>query len=260
MKIDKNKFKDWKSYYLRYQETLASSYYIPYLKKNNIELENKKILEIGCGNGGFIKAFSRYSKNCTGFDIKNLNWNDDKVKYLHLNIFDKDFNSHISEKFDIIILRDVIEHIDNNLNSSLFEKLESLSNKKTVILITFPPFYSPFGLHQQALLSSFFRYIPFLSLVPKVIMKMIFCFRRNKNIDEMVSLYDTKMTIKSFYRLINKFSYKVINEKFFHIRPSHELRYGFRIRESKLLYKIPLIRELLITGTIFLISKRESFI
>ena len=99
MKIDKKKFKDWKSYYLHYQETLASSYYIPYLKKNNIELENKKILEIGCGNGGFIKAFSKYSKNCTGFDIKNLNWDDDTVRYLHLNIFDKNFDSYIGEKF-----------------------------------------------------------------------------------------------------------------------------------------------------------------
>ena len=255
MKINKNKFKDWKSYYLHYQETLASNYYIPFLKNNNIELENKKILEIGCGNGGFIKAFSKYSPNCTGFDIKNLDWNDDKVRYMHLNIFDEDFYAHISEKFDIIILRDVIEHIDNNLNDSLFKKIESLSNESSVILITFPPFYSPFGLHQQALLSSFCRYIPFLSLIPKTIMKIIFCCRKNENIDEMLSLYDSGMRISLFYRLIRKFNYKVIAQKFFHIRPSHELRYGFKTKESNFLYNIPIVRELLITGTAFLLNK-----
>ena len=255
MKIDKSKFKDWKSYYLSYQETLASNYYIPYLNDNNIEINNKKILEIGCGNGGFIKAFSKYSPNCTGFDIKNLNWDDDELRYLHLNIFDENFDSQISDNFDIIILRDVIEHIDNDLNDLLFKKIKSLSNESTVILVTFPPFYSPFGLHQQALLSSFCRYIPFLSLIPKIMMKIIFCCRKNKNIDEMLSLYDAKMSIGSFYRLIRKFNYRIIDEKFFHIRPSHELRYGFKTKESKFLYKIPILRELLITGTAFFIKK-----
>tara|TARA_Y100000590_G_C15690329_1_gene1003195 strand:+ start:750 stop:1523 length:774 start_codon:yes stop_codon:yes gene_type:complete len=255
VKINKNKFKDWKSYYLHYQETLASSYYIPFLKNNGIDIDNKKILEIGCGNGGFIKAFSRYSQKCTGFDIKNLNWDDSDVRYLHLNIFDDNFDTQVSDKFDVIILRDVIEHIDNKMNDILFDKINSLSNENATILVTFPPFYSPFGLHQQALLGGFCRYVPFLSLIPKMIMNIIFCCRKNKDIDEMLSLYESGMTIRSFKKMINKFNYNIINQKFFTVRPSHELRYGLKTKESKLLYKIPILRELLITGTAFIIKK-----
>ena len=258
MKINKSNFKDWKSYYLHYQETLASSYYIPLLQNNHIDLNNKKILEIGCGNGGFIKAFSKYSQQCTGFDIKNLDWESSDVKYFNLNIFDDDFENKIPGKFDIIILRDVIEHIDNNMNDQLFEKIEMLSNQGATILITFPPFYSPFGLHQQALLGGLCRYIPYLGLIPKRIMNMIFCCRKNENIDEMLSLYDSGMSIRSFYRLIDKFSYQIIKQKFFTVRPSHELRYGLKTRESRFLHKIPILREFLITGTAFIVNKKGS--
>ena len=74
------------------------------------------------------------------------------------------------------------------------------------------------------------------------------------------ALYDSKITISSFYKLLRKFNYDIINQKFYHIRPSHELRYGLRIKESKILYKIPVIRELLITGTVFLLNKNSTSI
>jgi hypothetical protein len=71
----------------------------------------------------------------------------------------------------------------------------------------------------------------------------------------MLSLYDSGMRISLFYRLIRKFNYKVVAQKFFYIRPSHELRYGFKTKESNFLYNIPIVRELLITGTAFLLNK-----
>ena len=57
-KITKSDFPNWKSYYLNYQKLLAQSFYIPLLasKKINIKAESK-ILDVGCGDGGFLSAF-----------------------------------------------------------------------------------------------------------------------------------------------------------------------------------------------------------
>ena len=259
-KVNKNKFSSWKEYYYEYQRTLASGYYIPFLLNNNIELDDRDILEIGCGNGGFISAFGEYSDRCVGFDLKNLKWENNNVKYCKLNVFDENLTDKIESKFDIIILRDVIEHLDNKLMDQLFNQIALLSKPDTIILITFPPFYSPFGLHQQVLLNSLLRFVPYLSLIPRDLMRVLADGKSNdkENVEELLSLYYSKKTISMFYSLINNNGYGVLDEKFFHIRPSHQIRYGLRTIESKFIWHIPVIRELLITGTVFLINKKKA--
>ena len=257
-KLDKSQFNSWKDYYYQYQHSLASDYYIPFLKDNNVDINGKDILEIGCGNGGFIGAFSQYSDKCVGFDLKDLDWKNEKVKYYNLNVFDENLTEKIESKFDLIILRDVIEHLDNSMMDSLFDQVALLSKENTLILATFPPFYSPFGLHQQVLLNNFLRFVPYLSLLPKGLVKILTNGKSHKkeNVDELLSLYDSKTSIGSFYRLINKKRCNVIDKKFFHIRPSHQIRYGLKTMESKVAWRIPIIREMLITGTVFLINKK----
>ena len=73
----------------------------------------------------------------------------------------------------------------------------------------------------------------------------------------MLSLYDSKKSIYAFYKLINKKKYQIVKKKFFYIRPSHEIRYHLKTLESKIISNIPIIREFLITGTVFLISKEK---
>ena len=256
-KLDKNNFSNWREYYFEYQRSLASGYYIPFLKGNGVELKDKNILEIGCGNGGFIDAFGDYSENCVGFDLKDLEWDKSNITYHRLNVFDDNLTNKIDSTFDIIILRDVIEHLNNKQTNKLFKQISLLTNPDTFILITFPPFYSPFGLHQQVLLKSILRFVPYLSLIPKELMKVLIEGDKDnkEGVKELLSLYNSKKTISMLYKLVSRNGYFVVDEKFFHIRPSHEIRYGIKTMESRLIRHIPIIRELLITGTVFLIRK-----
>ena len=256
-KLDKNNFSSWKEYYFIYQRSLASDYYIPFLEKNKLNIKDKDVLEIGCGNGGFIDGFSEHSDRCVGFDLKDLNWEGRNVKYYALDVFDSDLPEKLGRKFDLIILRDVVEHLDNDKMDALFNQIKILLKDSGTILVTFPPFYSPFGLHQQVLLNNFLRYVPYLSLLPKSIIRLLTMGKSQDrdNVDELLSLYDSKKTIRSFYRLIKRKNYRIVKKKFFHVRPSHEIRYGFQTIESRLICRIPIIRELLLTGTIFLIKK-----
>ena len=72
----------------KYQYNFTYTDYIPFFQKNKVELKNKNILEIGCGNGGFISAFGEFSDNCVGFDLKDLKWENTNVKYHKLDVFD----------------------------------------------------------------------------------------------------------------------------------------------------------------------------
>lgn len=78
--------------------------------------EKTKILEIGCGNGVVMKQFEDYLgrpiEGCdlNRFAINNLVDNLSGTVYLY-DIYDLD--SSLIDKFDIILLLDVIEHIDD---------------------------------------------------------------------------------------------------------------------------------------------------
>ena len=58
-----------------------------------------------------------------------------------------------------------------------------------------------------------------------------------------------------FYELMSKNFYDIIDEEFFYVRPSHEIRYGIKTIKSRVVHHIPLLREVFITGTIFLIKR-----
>ena len=71
-KIYKKDFLTWDDYYFQYQKNLAREYYIPLLKNWGVDINGKRVLDIGCGSGGFITAFSEYNCSCTGIEIITL--------------------------------------------------------------------------------------------------------------------------------------------------------------------------------------------
>ena len=89
-KLNKANYTSWESYYWDYQRHLAQDYYLPYLKKKgnvlNQNKENKSIIDIGCGNGGFISAFKE-KNSILGIDIKKFdNWEEQSETYKVHNI------------------------------------------------------------------------------------------------------------------------------------------------------------------------------
>ena len=123
------------------------------------------------------------------------------------------------------------------------------------MLITFPPYLSPFGLHQQAIMKSFLKKTPYLSALPKSVLKKLTAkLERVDTWTEIEEIIDSAMTISNFKRLIKKTNLLVCNQKFFTIRPSHEIRYNVKSFQSPF-GSIPMIREFLISGTCYLLKK-----
>ena len=111
-----------------------------YLKKK-IHLKKKKILDIGCGigilseklaiHGGFVTAIDK-SKQL--IDIAKRN---SVKKNLSINYINKDFKIFIKEnkeEFDIIILMELIEHLDNK--SEIINIFNNISHKNTHLILS----------------------------------------------------------------------------------------------------------------------------
>ncbi len=91
-----------------------------YIRKtlNKKNFNKTKILDVGCGGGLISQALSKLGANVTGIDfveenikISRLNAKKDNLK---INYIVKDFeNEEIQSKFDLIIIFEVLEHLNN---------------------------------------------------------------------------------------------------------------------------------------------------
>ncbi len=97
--------------------------------------KSRKLLDIGCGDGKFV-----YEAIQRGFDANGIDLSPDRIEQgrktyglgnalRNMNI--DDFSA--DEKFDIITMWDLIEHLESP--SSLLAKLEKISHKDTIIVI-----------------------------------------------------------------------------------------------------------------------------
>lgn len=103
-------------------------------------LEGKKVLDYGCGDGGTARTFARFGADVTAVDIK------DQVGQLFKNSDVKFFNAQkedlylAKEKYDIIILQDVLEHVTNP--EKLLKQIKDALGTAGLIYISTPNRFS----------------------------------------------------------------------------------------------------------------------
>ncbi|MHA1948293.1 MAG: methyltransferase domain-containing protein [Candidatus Thorarchaeota archaeon] len=126
-----------------------------------IPLENKKILDFGCGEGHLV----HYSKNemntskSIGYDIHksgNLKWEEDNI------LLTNDFSKVIKNgPYDAIILYDVIDHLENETAEEVFDKIKQVSTSETQIYIRCHPWCCRHGSHHYSSMNKAFIHVVF---------------------------------------------------------------------------------------------------
>ncbi|HOK41221.1 MAG TPA: class I SAM-dependent methyltransferase [bacterium] len=104
----------------------------------------KRILEIGCGLGGFLKILNEknYYEFIAGTEIENsyfekLN-NQKKIKIINHNILTDSLEELINYQFDTVICLNVLEHIENDKEA--FNRICEIPISKGYIIILVPAF------------------------------------------------------------------------------------------------------------------------
>ena len=89
---------------------------------------NRKILDIGCGTGEFLKNYHDLDNQCIGIDIKQ-NFKFKNVNgYILKNIDLKGFIKNNKKKFDVIFLFEFLEHLNLEDRKFLFKNIYQLVN------------------------------------------------------------------------------------------------------------------------------------
>jgi 2-polyprenyl-3-methyl-5-hydroxy-6-metoxy-1,4-benzoquinol methylase len=120
--------------------------------------KNKKILDIGCGAGFLLRVLEEQGfKNLVGVEIDASQANEAKKGLSHSFIFNEDvfsFFNNNKEKYDIVFLYDLIEHINKENIVPLLKLIHNSLNMDGIIIIKTPNADSP-------LFASRMRYLDF---------------------------------------------------------------------------------------------------
>ncbi len=257
----------WSRYFWKLQRDLGNRYIAPLLRKWGIELSGTGVLDLGCGEGGVAASFAEAGADVTAVDIsaerieagKRLTegeWETPTspagsggLNLVQGDIFDRRLGSRLESDADLVLLLDVIEHVDNPVE--LLRGIRRLLSPGGLILVSFPPFYSPFGLHQQLLRSSPLRRIPWIQLFPwRVYSRWV----RGPWADDIKGVRGTSISLKKFESITAEAGFRIARSRSFLVRPIHHLKFGVPVIGAGIAGRLPLLRELVVSGAFFLIA------
>src|SRR3982751_1772807 len=108
--------------YFDIQVENTRKYVIPFIEKYKAIALGTRVLEIGCGEAGVLKAFT--DRGCVGVGVEldeprlvmAREWMQEelaanKISFLSKDVYKVNVEEEFKGKFDIIVLKDVIEHI-----------------------------------------------------------------------------------------------------------------------------------------------------
>jgi SAM-dependent methyltransferase len=256
-----------KTKYITEQIYTTEKYVIPFIEHIRPVKPNLKVLEIGCGEGGNLQPFLEKGCLVTGVDISQsrieiakeyfsthpLNKN---IKFIAVDIYKAE--GLIDNDYDIIFLRDVIEHIPNQ--ALFIEYMKRFMAKDGIVFFAFPPWQNPFGGHQQVCENKILSLLPFYHLFPKFLYKTILKIggESNEKIEGLLEIKDTGISIDRFNRIIKKAGFTINKVTHFLINPNYEIKFGFKPKEQfKIISAIPFVRNFLITASYYIISQKK---
>ncbi|MEG0500064.1 MAG: methyltransferase domain-containing protein, partial [Rikenellaceae bacterium] len=177
---------------------------------------------------------------------------EQKGTFISENIFQlKDFH----HSFSLIIVHDVIEHINNK--AQFLCDLRKFLAPNGVIFIGFPAWQMPFGGHQQIARSKIISHVPFIHLLPVPFYKLALnIYRENKDtINELLSIKKTRCSIEQFLTIVHKTNYQIINQQLYFINPHYETKFGLTPRMlNRQVAHIPYLRDFVSTSCFYILK------
>jgi SAM-dependent methyltransferase len=174
-----------------------------------------------------------------------------KVRLINSNIYDVDAEKDLQTKFDIIVLKDVIEHIHDQ--EKLIAWMKNFLRPEGIILFAFPPWQMPFGGHQQ-MLQGWLGKAPYWHLLPMPLFKKLLKINKQYS-EDMVEIKETGISIERFERILKKTGYKILLQKHWLINPVYEYKFGWKPRKQfSWIQSIPFVRNFFTTAVYYITS------
>lgn len=253
-----------KQQYFNEQAQTTKNFVVSYLSDLLDIDKNLRVLEIGCAEAGNLKPFLDLGCKVTGIDLAcgrlelakqfyKAHKNRKNLELICEDIYDVD---PTGKQYDIIIMRDVIEHIPNQEKFMRFVKSFLKPNGK--FFLGFPPWQNPFGGHQQVCKNKYLSKLPYFHLLPRPIYRAILkAFgETDGSIEGLMEIKETAISIERFERILKYENYTINKRTFYFLNPNYETKFGLKPRKQiKLISSIPWFRNFFTTAMYYVISK-----
>lgn len=252
--------------YFKEQAYTTKSYVIPFVQPYLSIGPEHRVLEVGCGEGGNLKPFLDMGCDSVGVDLNAQqierarifyadHEHQDKAQFIAADIYDLD-PAQLGT-FDFIFLRDVIEHIvDQNRFMGYIRQYLKPDGR---IFLGFPPWYMPFGGHQQVCHSRILSKVPYFHLLPTSLYRSVLqAFGESQPvIDELLYIKSTGISIETLRKIIADNDYAIDREQLWLINPNYEVKFGLQKRKQLgVISALPFVRNFLTSCGYYVIRKK----
>lgn len=221
-----------------------------------------RVLEIGCGEGGVLKAFCEKGCQGVGVELDPVRVKEanrllaeelaaGSVRIVSKDIYAVDLEADLQGLFDLILLKDVIEHIHDQ--PRLIGWMKKFLQPGGMIFFGFPPWQMPFGGHQQICRSRLSR-LPYIHLLPKLLYRALLKWKKEP-VADLMEIRDTRLSIERFERVCRSQGYRIVQADHYLLNPIYEWKFGWRARKQFFwLRGIPYLRNYVTTCVYYLIK------
>ncbi len=250
-------------YYWRYQYELGRDIIVPYFQKNICEIKNKIIAEIGSAEGGVLHSFLRAGAEYgLGTDIAENRLESGRkvssatqlnVEFTSHNILSDEIPQKWQNYFDIVILRDVIEHLSDT--EQALTQIRQLLQNDGILYVTFPPYRSPYGGHQHTLAGNFLTKLPYIHLLPDFIFKKMIISGRQIDQEETLRLRKIRLSSRKFKESAQSAGFSIAKEEYYLLRPVFKQKFGLPTIKIGAIGKIPFFGDFLSFECMYVLKK-----
>lgn len=257
-----------KDRYFEMQRENAAEYVIPFIKEYTDLPADAHVLEVGCAEGGVLQAFLDLGYTGVGVELLPQRLElargylsealqQKRVELMAKNVYDVVPERDFRQPFDLIVLKDVIEHIPDQ--ERLLEQLGSFLKPGGYIFLGFPPWQMPFGGHQQICSHRLLSKLPYYHLLPAPVYKKVLETGGEAPhvVQELLEIKETGLSIGQFEQIAQQTNFNILGKQLYLINPIY--RYKFNLSPRKqigALGNVPFLRNFVTTCAYYLLKKQ----
>lgn len=249
--------------YFREQVQTTSRHVLPFIEGILKPATGVSVLEIGCGEGGNLLPFVEAGcHRVVGIDLSENKIGNarkfyaavpggERAEFITADIYD----SGSAGTFNLVMMRDVLEHIHDQEKFIAFVK--RFLDQNGILFIAFPPWYNPFGGHQQMCDSRLLSKMPWIHLLPGSLYRSLLktAGEDPARIEGLLEIKDTGINIGRFEKAIKKEGFHILKKSLWFINPNFEVKFGLRPRRlPRIAGSIPFLRNFVTTTAYYIIS------
>jgi SAM-dependent methyltransferase len=248
--------------YWKYEYDVTARSMLPLLSRWGVGIRSSSVIDIGCGEGGGLCAFFDAGATCAGFDIDRMRIGaaltlkgDRPIRFEQGDLY-RGLPLLSGERYDILYMHDVYEHLERK--DEILARIQEYMKPDARLIITFPPYFSAYGAHQQLLKSPVAR-IPFFHLLPFGLSGILPRLKGESTafVEEVRKLGRLKMGMRGFEKIVSRSSLEILHCQGYLISPNH-IRFGLPPLEAGFLQSVTGLREVLCTGVVYLLGKQGT--